>query len=49
MRTFIFSSKNSSVTITLSADNFEKAEETLFEHVQPHTSWSIDDVKGEKE
>ena len=49
MRTFSFGSKNSSVVVILSADDFAEAEETLFEHVHPDTRWSCDDTEGEEE
>ena len=44
MKTFHFSSKNSSASITLSAETFDEAEQEL-----PEGSWSCDDPDGEDE
>lgn len=49
MRTFNFYQKNSSVRVTLSADNFEEAEETLFDHVKSNYGWRCEDEDGEDE
>lgn len=49
MKTYHFYSKNSSVNVTLSADNFEEAEETLFDHVKHTWGWRCDDPEGEEE
>lgn len=49
MKTFTFYQKNSSVIITLSAPNFEEAEELLFETVKSDYGWRVDDEDGESE
>jgi hypothetical protein len=49
MKTFHFYHKNSSVRVTLSADNFEEAEETLFDYVKSTYGWRVEDEDGEAE
>lgn len=46
LRTFIFSSKNSSASVVISAKSFEEAEKEIEEY---GGSWSCDDIEGEKE
>ena len=49
MRTFHFYQKNGSVTVTLSAENYEQAEEILMETVQGDVGWRVEDEHGEDE
>ncbi|MEK6829822.1 MAG: hypothetical protein AABY15_06915 [Nanoarchaeota archaeon] len=49
MKTFLFYQKNSSATITLSANNFGEAEELLEEIVKDANSWTVEDEDGEEE
>ena len=49
MKTFNFYQKNSSVCVTLSADNFEEAEEILFDHVKSSYGWRVEDEHGKDE
>jgi type II secretory pathway component PulL len=48
-RTFHFYQKNSSVRVTLSADNFEEAEKELFETVKSDYGWRVEDEDGDEE
>lgn len=49
MKTFHFYHKNSSVNVTLSAKDFDEAEEILFDHVKDTYGWRVDSVEGEDE
>ncbi len=49
MKTFMFTQKNSSVTVILSADNIDEAEEILFDTVQSDYGWRVDNEEGEEE
>ena len=49
MKTFNFYQKNSSVSITLSANNLEEAETELFETVKDNYGWRVIDEDGEDE
>lgn len=49
MRTFIFIQKNSSITVTLSAENLEEAKELLFATVKDEYGWYVEVEEGEEE
>lgn len=49
MKTFIFTQKNSSISITISAENFEEAEEILNDTVKDNYGWRVNDEEGEDE
>ena len=49
MRTFHFYQKNSSVRVTLSANDLEEAEEVLFDHVKSDYGWRVEDEDGEED
>lgn len=48
MKTFTFINKNSSAIMVLSAQNFEEAEQELFELVKTD-DWYVEDEDGESE
>ena len=49
MKTFIFTQKNSSATIVLSAENFEEALKELEDHTEDTYGWRVEDEEGEDE
>lgn len=49
MKTFHFCQKNSSVIVTLSATDFEEAEQELFNTVKDDYGWRVEDEDGEDE
>ena len=49
MKTFIFNQKNSSITVILTADNLEEAEESLTNTVKNTYGWRVQDPEGEIE
>lgn len=46
-KTFNFYQKNSSATVSLSANSFEEAEQELFNIVKDDYGWRVDDEDGE--
>jgi hypothetical protein len=48
-KTFNFYQKNSSATVSLSADSFKEAEQELFNLVKDDYGWRVDDEDGEDE
>tara|TARA_R110000824_G_scaffold224290_2_gene411970 strand:+ start:227 stop:382 length:156 start_codon:yes stop_codon:yes gene_type:complete len=49
MKTFTFTQKYGNASVILSADNFEEAEEQLFDIVQGDCGWRVEDEDGEEE
>lgn len=49
MKTFLFYHKNSSAVLTLSANNFDEAEEVLADVVKDIDAWRCEDEDGEDE
>jgi len=49
MKTFMFTQKNDSITIILSANTFEEAEVKLFETVKDNHGWRVDNEEGDEE
>ena len=49
MKTFNFYQKHGNVRITLSANNFDEAEEILMDTVQGDCGWRVEDEDGEDE
>jgi len=49
MKTFIFTQKHGNASVTLSANDFEEAEEALFDIVQGDCGWRVEDEDGEDE
>jgi hypothetical protein len=47
MKTFNFYQKHGNVRITLSANNFDEAEEILMDTVQGDCGWRVEDEDGE--
>jgi hypothetical protein len=45
-KTFNFYQKNSSATVSLSADSFKEAEQELFNLVKDDYGWRVDDEDG---
>ena len=46
MRTYNFAEKNSSCTMTVSADNEEEAINEMSRHVKYPLNWRLDDAEG---
>jgi hypothetical protein len=49
MRTFVFYQKHGNASVTLSANDFDEAEEALFDIVQGDCGWRVEDEEGEPE
>lgn len=47
MKTYIFNNKNQPITITISANSFEEAEEILFSIVNSDYGWRFDSEEDE--
>tara|TARA_R110000772_G_scaffold6250_2_gene21917 strand:- start:1798 stop:1953 length:156 start_codon:yes stop_codon:yes gene_type:complete len=47
LKTFNFYQKNSSATLSLSAETFEEAEQDLGDHVSDTYGWRCDNEEGE--
>jgi hypothetical protein len=49
MKTFVFYQKHGNASVTLSANDFDEAEEALFDIVQGDCGWRVEDEEGEPE
>jgi len=49
MKRFTFYQKHGNASVTLSANNFEEAEQELMDIVQGDCGWRVDDEEGELE
>lgn len=49
MRTFVFTQKNSSLVIVVSAKDFTEAEQILDNTVKDNYGWRVDNEEGEED